>query len=323
MRPLALKTLLDSVQLQTKVPKQVVVVDGSTNNETKTILEQSGLLPLVDYFLVDKENRGLTRQRNFGVQQVTASIDLVCFLDDDIVVEKDYFEQLENTYHQFPDAIGAGGVDMVENKYFQKQPGRAYSHFNFYELDGWVAKESSRYKARKLVGLLPSLPPYIIPPYSHGRTGLPPNGKIYPVEHFMGGIGSYKKDLFNHIGFSKYFEGYGLYEDFDFCVRALAYGKLYVNTNARVWHHHEAAGRPDMNKYGKMVVRNGWYVWRMRFPKPGMAARFKWNATVLLLAFIRLTNVATGPERKNALAEFSGRVAAWSQLLVGRRLNRK
>ncbi len=314
MRPFAIKKLLDSVQLQTKIPNQIIVVDGSTNNDTKFMLVASS--PAIDYFLVDKEHRGLTRQRNFGVQQLNSSIDIVYFLDDDLILEADYFEQLENTYKQHPDAIGAGGIDLKENRYFLKKADVLYNKFGYYQLDGWVIKESLRSKARKLVGLMTDLPPDIIPAYSHGRTGFPPNGKIYRVEHFMGAMGSFKKSLFKDIGFSKYFEGYGLYEDLDFCVRALEFGKLYVNTNARVWHYHDPGGRPHLYKYGKMVVRNGWYVWRVRYPNPALKARFQWNATVLLLAFIRLVNVAMGPDRKGAFAEFFGRLAAWTGLIV-------
>jgi len=323
MRPLAIKKLLKSVQSQTKIPQQIVVVDGSTNEETRYLLNESFSMLSLDYFLVDKEHRGLTRQRNFGVQQVNPSIDIVCFLDDDIVLEPDYFEQIEKTYKLHSDAIGVGGIDLKENRFFLKQADALYNRFAYYELDGWVIKESLRYKARKLFGLLSDMPPGIIPPFSNGRSGFPPNGNIYQVEHFMGGIGSYKKSLFNDIGFSKYFEGYGLYEDFDFCVRALRFGKLYVNTNAKVWHYHEPGGRPDLYKYGKMVVRNGWYVWRGCFSKPPLKARIQWNATVLLLAFIRLLNIVTGPDRNGAFKEFWGRIFAWAVLFVSKPLVEK
>lgn len=315
MRPLALKKLLESVGLQSKVPDQIIIVDGSTNNETKNILFFVSSLNGIEYFLVDKEHRGLTRQRNFGVQQLKSSIDIVCFLDDDLVLERDYFEQIENTYSACPDAIGVGGIDLKENRYFLKQANKHYGKIGYYELDGWVIKESLRYKVRKLVGLMPDLQPDMIPEYSHGRTGFPPNGRTYRVEHFIGCSSSFKKQLFNNISFSKYFEGYGLYEDFDFCVRSLQFGKLYVNTNAKVWHYHDPGGRPDYFKYGQMVVTNGWYVWRLRFPKPSLKARFQWNTVVLLLAFIRLFNVLTGPARIGAFKEFYGRILALTTLI--------
>ena len=109
----------------------------------------------------------------------------------------------------------------------------------------------------------------------------------------MGGVSSYKKEVFKKIVFSTYFEGYGLYEDADFSLRIAKLGALYVNTSAQLSHHHDASGRPNKFKYGKMVVRNGWYVWRVKYPNPSLKAKFKWNAIVLLLAFIRFSNIFT------------------------------
>jgi GT2 family glycosyltransferase len=248
------------------------------------------------------------------VSKVKSEIDIVSFLDDDIILERNYFEEILNTFSSFSCAVGVGGIDLKENSYFKKVNNVNYSKFRYYELDDWVIKESSRNLARKLFGLMPSIQPDIVPNYSHGRSGFPPNGKTYKVEHFMGGIAAYRKDLFHSISFSSYFEGYGLYEDFDFCVRTLKYGDLYVNTNAQVWHYHESSGRPNTYKYGKMVIRNGWYVWKQRFPRNSKSAVLKWHATAFLLSSIRFFNFITGPKRVDALKEFFGRTVGWFSL---------
>jgi len=310
-RPNPLRKLLDSIGKQTIKPFEVIVVDASDNELTKIIFENRTFDLNVNYQEVSFEHKGSAQQRNYGVKLVDKESDIIAFLDDDLVVEPDYFEKILETYKNYPDAIGVGGIDLNNNNYFRKKEGIKYNEFNYYELDGWVVKEPLRIKARKLFGLMTNLQPGLIPEYSHGRSSLPPNGKIYEVEHFMGCIASFRKELFDKIKFSEYFVGYGLYEDFYCCVRALAYGKLYVNTNAKVWHYHEPSGRPDFFKYGRMVVRNGWYVWRVRFPHPSFKARFKWHATTLLLAIIRLMNVITGPSRKNAFLDFTGRMVGW------------
>ena len=316
-RPVALLNLLTSVVSCSIKPRDIIIVDSSPDDGTSDIVSKFISEDVrLNYYKVNEEHRGLTRQRNFGISKLADDTEIVAFLDDDIKVEPDYFKVLLETYRSCPDAIGAGGLDLQNNNYFRKEPGAKYNKFKYYEIDGWVAAEPLRYKARKLFGLLPSLQPGLIPDFSHGRSVLPPNGKVYKVEHFMGGIASYKREIFDHIKFSTFFDGYSLYEDFDFCVRALNYGKLYVNTNAKVWHYHEQSGRPDLFKYGKMVVRNGWYVWHVRFPNPSLNARFKWHATTLLLAKIRLLNVITGPKRSDALLDFLGRISAWFGVLV-------
>ena len=314
MRPHALQRLLESVARQTTIPDEVIVVDGSTLDDTAKMLERGKWQFNFRYYSVDAVHRGLTKQRNYGIQQVSPTMDIIAFLDDDLVLESDYFEQLTQTYAFFPDAVGVGGIDLQENRFFKKAPGQHYNSFHYYELDDWVVREPLRYKLRKLAGLMPSSPPGIIPPYSNGRSSFPPNGKTYSVEHLIGATFSFHGKIISQLRFSTFFEGYGLYEDFDFTVRASRLGNLYVNTRAQVWHLHEPSGRPSHFKYGRMVVRNGWYVWRVRFPNPGFRASLQWHIIQWLQILVRFSNVFTGSDRKAAFKEAMGRVYAWLAL---------
>jgi hypothetical protein len=130
----------------------------------------------------------------------------------------------------------------------------------------------------------------------------------------MGGVSSFRKKIFETHQFSTYFEGYGLYEDADFTLQVSKTGKLYLNTAAQLEHHHDASGRPNQYEYGKMVVRNGWYVWRVKHEKPSFKARFKWHLITLLLIFIRSTNIITTSKKKDAFTETIGRTVAWFSL---------
>jgi len=313
-RPKSILTLLKSVFEQSVLPFEILIIDGSPDNDTDLVLAEYKSVSSLKYFQVGAETRGLIKQRNFGISKIDPVSDVVAFLDDDLILKNDYFAELALTFQLNPGAIGVGGIDMLENRFFRKVENERYSQFSYYELDGWVVKDSIRFKVRKLFGLLTDLQPDIIPSYSHGRSGFPPNGRTYCVEHLIGMSMAFRKSLFEEITFSSYFEGYGLYEDFDFSVRALKYGDLYVNTNAHVWHYHDPNGRPNTYRYGKMVIRNGWYVWKQRFPKNSSSAIFKWHATAFLLALIRLLNSFTGPNRLDAFKEFIGRLAGWFSL---------
>jgi hypothetical protein len=92
---------------------------------------------------------------------------------------------------------------------------------NEYYFDGWTRNDGSRFILRKKLGLDSDCPPGYSSLYSHGRSVgfLPPSGKIYEVELLMGGVSSYRKEVFEKQQFSNYFEGYGLYEDADFALR--------------------------------------------------------------------------------------------------------
>ncbi|MCI2228397.1 glycosyltransferase [Polaribacter sp. MSW13] len=315
MRPTALLKLLKTVTNQSLYPNEILIVDGSTDDLTKEILDQHIFENLI-YYKVSQEEKGLTKQRNFGIKRVHEDIDVVCFLDDDILLQEKYFENLIGTYMTHPKALAVGGyitneVDWVKTDDVSE---------NKFSYDGWVRKEGTRFKLRKKLGLLDTTPPGWMPKFSNGRSisFLPPSNKIYPVEQLMGGVASYRKEVFKEISFSKYFEGYGLYEDADFSLRLAKKGKLYINTAAKLEHHHDAAGRPNQFKYGKMVTRNGWYVWRVKYANPSINARFKWNAIAIVLMLVRFVNVFTTTKRKEAFTEAMGRCVGLVSLIFNK-----
>jgi GT2 family glycosyltransferase len=316
MRPQPILDLLQSVQEQTMYPDEILIVDSSTNNETENILIEN-YFDNLHYFQVTSEHRGLTKQRNYGIERVQNEMEIVCFLDDDTILGNDYFEQLLKTYTIHPEAIGVGGY--IKNESQCEDVGNQYTPtIHEYYFDGWKRKDSSRFVVRKYLGLDSDCPPGYSSSYSHGRSVsfLPPSGKTYAVEVLMGGVSSFRKSVFSSIRFSKYFEGYGLYEDTDFTLRVAEIGKLFVNTAAQLSHYHAASGRPNQYKYGKMVVRNGWYVWRIKNPNPTFKDKLKWHSISVLLTIIRFSNTFTSNKRKTALTEAFGRTIGWWSLWV-------
>jgi GT2 family glycosyltransferase len=317
MREKPLLKLLNSVKAQTLYPNEILIIDASTNTNTQNLLQVNHFDDL-KYFKVEKKDKGLTKQRNFGINLVSKDSEIICFLDDDIILKPTYFENLIETYKKKPDALAVGGYITNEVIWNKTSENKFYSD-KFY-FDGWERTEPARFKLRRKFKLLPDAPPGYLPTFAHGRSigFLPPSGKIYPVELIMGGVSSYKREIFSKLKFSTYFEGYGLYEDADFSLRIAKFGNLYVNTNAQLSHHHNASGRPNQFKYGKMVVRNGWYVWRVKNPNPNFKSRLKWNSTVLLLTMIRGVNIFTTPNKKEAFTETLGRIVGWLSLLFNK-----
>ncbi|MBF2708250.1 glycosyltransferase family 2 protein [Flavobacterium soyangense] len=318
MRPEALLQLLQSVQHQTAYPDEILIVDGSANRETEIILKGNHFKNLY-YYAVPPEHRGLTKQRNYGIERVGTDMEVVCFLDDDTVLESDYFEQLLQTYEFHPEALGVGGY--IRNESQCEFVGEQYQpKIDDYFFDGWKRKDSSRFILRKRLGLDSDCPPGYSSLYSHGRSVgfLPPSGKTYEVEMLMGGVSSFRKTIFRTLKFSTYFEGYGLYEDADFTLRVSQIGKLYMNTAAQLNHYHANSGRPNQYQYGKMVVRNGWYVWRIKNPNPVLKDKLKWHSITILLTLIRFSNTFTTSKRKQAITEAAGRLVGWWSLFLNK-----
>lgn len=318
MRPVALLNLLNSVKNQTVYPNEILIIDGSTNDDTKAVFDIESFKNLT-YFQVDKANRGLTRQRNFGISKISPGSEVLCFLDDDTVLTPNYFEEIINAFESDSTVVGVAGIEINHNKWIEKNPNQLYNKNKFYEFEGYVYPEGSRNIARNILGLESDLAPGKMPEFSNGRTcGYPITGKTYEVDLLIGLTFSFRRIVFENNKFSTYFEGYGLYEDADYSIRALKFGKNIVTTKAQLYHYHDESGRPNKYQYGKMVVRNGWYVWRVKYPKPSWKAKFKWNAIVLLLAFIRFSNIFTTHKKKEAFTEFAGRMTGWLSLLINK-----
>ncbi len=313
-RPQSLVALLESVSSQSKYPDQILIIDGSPGDETMEILKDKAY-PRTEYFKVDPIHRGLTKQRNYGLSKVLEQSEIVCFLDDDVILTSNYFENLINTYLNFPDAVGVGGY-ILDDTFWRKIKNQGKSASSDYTIDGYIRPDSTRFIFRKKMGLLEYDLPTFMPRGGHGRSVgfLPPSGKTYRVETFMGGVASYRKDVFRKIKFSSFFEGYGLYEDTDFTLRLSKIGKLYLNTAAQLYHYHDEDGRPNQLKYGKMVVRNGYYVWRVKYPRPDFKSKVKWHLITGFLILIRFSNIINTRKRKQAFTESIGRISGWVSL---------
>ncbi|MEM0541964.1 glycosyltransferase [Flavobacterium sp. j3] len=316
MRPNPLLDLLNSVKSQTLYPNEILIIDGSTNDDTKAIVNENSFVNLT-YYQVSKEDRGLTKQRNFGISKVSHDAQVICFLDDDTVLEPMYFEEIIATYQSNNEITGVAGIAINENRWTKKIPNKNYNKLKYFEFEDYIYPEGSRNIMRNFLGLQSNLGPGRMPDFSHGRTcGFPLNDKIYEVDLLIGMSFSFRKVVFDNIRFSSYFEGYGLYEDADFSIRAQQFGKNVITTKAQLFHFHDPSGRPNKYQYGKMVTRNGWYVWRIKYPNPSLKAKLKWNAISLFLIVIRFSNIFTTNKRKEAFTEFLGRISGWLSLFV-------
>lgn len=303
-RASALKNLLGALRHVEEPPEEIVVVDSSPGDESEKVIRSFPDLPL-RYFRVGARERGLTRQRNIAAKESRG--DVVVFFDDDIVPARDFFRELRACWARHPDAAGIGGLIVGEEWRRVNERTRGVGWYTF---EGWARREPWRWRARRLLGLSSPLAPGRMPPEGHGRpVNFPPSGKDYIVDFVMGGVSSWRLQVVRKVRFSTFFEGYGLYEDLDFCIRAGREGAIVLCTRAQVQHHHDPSGRPNRFLYGRMVVRNGWYVWRQKWPAPSIGNRCKWWAITVLLTLIRI------PQGISGFAEACGRMVGWFEVL--------
>ena len=102
---------LDSVISQTSLPEEVIIVDDSDDDAVENLtgrrgseFEEKGVFLR---YIRNKREKSLTIARNIGIESATG--DIILFLDDDVVLDKDYIKEILRVYEEEPDALGVQG----------------------------------------------------------------------------------------------------------------------------------------------------------------------------------------------------------------------
>ena len=116
-----LKNCLSSLLIQTKKPHEILIIDNSDNSYAKKVVnifeEQFKLQNISLYCFKNSKNSGAIA-RNLGASK--AKGDLIAFLDDDVLLDSNYYEEIEKVFLEHPDALGVHGYNKLVNKAYQK-----------------------------------------------------------------------------------------------------------------------------------------------------------------------------------------------------------
>ncbi len=213
-----LKKLLYSVLKQTVLPKEVIIVDDSDNLRTKELIKKLKKLFLekniqIKYIMPsENKKKSISRARNIGAKK--AKGDIIVFIDDDVVIDKNYFKEILKVFEKNPNALGVQGTIMnMEYSPFWNSIKKVFYY--------WHAE---RDKCR----VLPS-----------GKTtyAYRPNRIIQCEWHFTINA-AYKKEIFKEFSFNEKLLGYSLGEDKEFSYKI--YKKyphsLFQTPHAKVYH---------------------------------------------------------------------------------------
>jgi len=238
---------LNSLWLQTRHPDELIIVDASPDTETEEAILQRWHDRFADtrkvYCRVAGNLRGLTRQRNLAL--TLCSREIVAFFDDDIVLDPDCLQSMEVPFLSNTSAVGIGCYLRDEDR----NPGY-------------------RWQLLRLLGAIPDLMPgrYTRSGLSIPLRLLQPTQDLLPVDRLQGCSMAWRSALARRLGFNEQFGGYCQAEDLEFSCRAAKHGKLFISTKATARHLHEAGGRPDQYRRGRMEVLNRYMIHRAVLP---------------------------------------------------------
>jgi GT2 family glycosyltransferase len=234
-RPRDLRDCLESITHQDRLPDEVIIVDSSVDLRSAGVAADfSAALPL-RYF---HTRQGLTYQRNFGIQQARGEIFL--FLDDDVILSREFLQQIERGFLLDDRVAGLGG--LLTNITLNSPVSRYLRQiFMLPRMDGHGQMQKSGFAAH---------------PWGA------PEQKMHPVKVLCGAAMAFRREIFSEFSFDEFFSGYGLLEDVDFSYRVGLRHRLLYNPEARIYHRESAVDRINLQKFYYMKTFNHYYFFR-------------------------------------------------------------
>lgn len=222
-REIHLQECLSKILDQKKLPFEVIIIDNSQNYEVQKITDnlksefEAKQISLI--YLRNNENSGATA-RNLGAQH--AKGDLIAFLDDDVLLDINYYYEIEKVFFEFPNALGVQGYDKNHYSAFQKITGSffqqlIYQFEKIFMISSYFEKDKSR--------VLPSL----------CVTNPRPNFNLIIQSQWISTCaGVFSKKVFKNFKFDSQFKKYSWNEYLDFSYSIYLENKksLYVTPNA-------------------------------------------------------------------------------------------
>lgn len=283
-RPDDLRKLLASLVVQTRQPRQIIIVDGSDPVIEPVLAEFPGL-PLT-YVRVFPPS--LAKQRNAGMAALRPDITVAGYLDDDLVLEADATERMAAFWRDAGAEVGGAAFCILN------QP---------------VASNN------KLTGLFlvdSPLPGRLLP--SGFQSQIPPLLTTTAVQWLYGGATLWRRTVIDSFSYDEWYIGHGYLEDVDYSHRVARGHKLFVVGEARCYHYSRPIALAREYTLGRQqIVNRAYFVAKLGgFSKAALAWAFFGQA---------LTNLASSLRRRDSagLRRFAGNMAGLLSLALGDR----
>lgn len=109
-----LEAAFSSILDQTLSPKEVIIVDDTPDDSIERVIRQSegafGARKIRLYYIRNPRERGIVTARNVGAERAIG--DIVLFMDDDVVLDKEYLREVSKVYETHPRAKGVQGFPL-------------------------------------------------------------------------------------------------------------------------------------------------------------------------------------------------------------------
>ncbi len=236
-----LESALNSILKQTLLPSEVIIIDQSENTATKDLVEsfdrtnQSCGVRFIWHY---QREKGSAKARNVGAR--LAKGEIICFTDDDVVLQENYFAALKSYFDKYSHIGGICGNVEVPN------PPSGFKWF-----------------LRRLL-----LRVFLI---DFGNGKMTPSGFGFPifqreiegltyVELVAGYSMNFRRQFIENDMFDEFFTGYSFREDVELSYRISRKTQLALIPEARFQHNTSPTNRINLEPLKRMQFRNYYYV---------------------------------------------------------------
>ena len=234
-----------SIVEQTVLPAELCVVDSSDEPLGRPEVERLSADAGITLEYVHPAERGLTIQRNIGIERTTG--DPVFLIDDDVTLAPDVHEEILAEYARWgPELGGVRGAPV-----HPPDPSRLTILWRkLFGMGGWWADGSGKMR-----------PGFFV-------EGVASSDSVRRVEYMNGWFMSYRRAVFEHERFDERLAGYAWKEDIDFSYRVVKRGYVLVQTpKARIVHHKSSSERLSPFDHQRMALANQFYLHRKNMPQ--------------------------------------------------------
>lgn len=276
-RPKEIRRMLQSIEAQSYLPQQVVIVDAG-KEELAGLKEEFPDL-CIKYLRCSLASA--TIQRNMGIEAADQEATLIGFIDDDVVLESGSLKAMMGFWKEAAEDVAGASFNMANH------PGSYLS-------------------------LLKSIPLVdALGLYSREKGVVSPSGfqtmvgciaeNIY-TEWIATGAVVWRRKIFENFRFDEWF-GYNYLEDVDFGYRVGKKYRLAVVADAKFYHYPEYEKRGNDYKFGRIEVFN-----RIYFVKKHRELSLSRCYLALIIRMFMTLGIAIQERRLHHFRRFCGNV---------------
>jgi GT2 family glycosyltransferase len=244
-----LKKLLNSILFQTILPREIIIVDDSSDEKTRNLVysfKNRFSSEGVSLKYLRGGEHGVAQKRNIGVFQSTG--DICFFIDDDMILDRDYIKKVLEVYEKYPNALGVAGYIV-----------------NIYS-SGFSARDKLSNIIRRIL---------LVFHFTRDACKVRPIGISYPFpltkiiscDWLNAGSVSYRKKVFKEFKWDENLRTYSISEDKDLSYRIYKRypNSLYMTPYAKIFHAESPAARFPKKYVIYMGVAHSVYIFYKNF----------------------------------------------------------